>query len=86
MTEIVVRNKEYLDILDKTVNMFLEHRELCEELSDNLQRDVPVEEWERFCKEDYLHYIAITVFSQDAASYPGFPQPISWRARQTRNQ
>ena len=55
MTEIVIRNKELLTTLDKTVNMFLEHRELCDELSDNLQPDIPVEEWEKFCKEEYLH-------------------------------
>ena len=39
MTEIVIRNKELLDTLDKTINMFLEHREVCEELSDSLQGD-----------------------------------------------
>ena len=55
MTEIVIRNKGLLKVLDDTVEMFLEHRELCDELSDNLQRDVPVEEWEKFCKEEYLH-------------------------------
>ena len=36
MTEIVIRNKELLKTLDETVDMFLEHRALMEELSNQV--------------------------------------------------
>ena len=35
--EINIVNPQMLSILDKTRDLFLENRELCEELSDNLQ-------------------------------------------------
>ena len=35
--EINVVNPHMLSILDKTRDLFLENRELCEELADNLQ-------------------------------------------------
>tara|TARA_A200000159_G_scaffold11809_1_gene9954 strand:- start:819 stop:1490 length:672 start_codon:yes stop_codon:yes gene_type:complete len=69
MTEIVIRNKEMLATLDKTVNMFLEHRELCNELADNLNGTIPVEEWEKFCQEDYLHEMIAK-----GADHQGFPE------------
>ena len=69
MTEIVIRNEGLLQTLNDTVEMFLEHRELMTELSDNLQRDVPVEEWEKFCKEDYLHEMIAT-----GVDHAGFPE------------
>ncbi len=69
MSEITIRNKGLLKTLDETLNMFLEHKELCTELSDNLQRDIPVEDWEKFCKEEYMHeMIARGDFHQ------GFPE------------
>ena len=69
MTEIVIRNEGLLQTLNDTVEMFLEHRELMTELSDNLQHDVPVEEWENFCKEDYLHEMIAT-----GVDHAGFPE------------
>ena len=69
MTEIVIRNEGLLQTLNDTVEMFLEHRELMTELSDNLQHDVPVEEWEKFCKEDYLHEMIAT-----GVDHAGFPE------------
>lgn len=69
MTEIVLRNKKLLTILDKTVNMFLEHRELCTELSSNLQGTDPTPNWERFCQEKYLHEMI-----SKGEDHRGFPE------------
>lgn len=69
MTEIVIRNKEMLATLDKTVNMFLEHRDLCTEFADCLQNHVPVDEWEKYCQEDYLHEMIAK-----GADHIGFPE------------
>ena len=44
-----------LSILDKTRDLFLERKELCEELSDNLQGgEDPTPEWEQYLTEDWL--------------------------------
>lgn len=53
MTEIVIRNKEFLKLLDDTLDKFLEHRELMTELSESLA-GVPIGEGEEYCKPDHL--------------------------------
>ena len=53
MTEIVIRNKEFLQTLDDTVERFLEHRGLMTELSTSL-KGIPIGEGEKYCQPDHL--------------------------------
>lgn len=53
MTEITIRNKEFLGLLDDTLESFLEHRELMTELSDNL-KGIPIGEGEKYCQPEHL--------------------------------
>lgn len=54
MTEIVIRNEEFLKLLDDTVEMFLPHRELMTELSAN-EGDVPIGAGEYYCQPKHLY-------------------------------
>lgn len=69
MAEVVIRNKDLLKTLDDTLDMFLEHKELCYELASNLQVDVPVEEWEKYCQSEYLYELL-----ENDLEHIGFPE------------
>jgi len=53
MTEITIRNKDFLKLLDDTAEKFLEHRDLMTELSEVLG-PAPIGEGEQYCKPDHL--------------------------------
>lgn len=53
MTEIVIRNKEFLKLLDDTLEKFLEHRELMTELAEHLG-PADIGDGEQYCKPDHL--------------------------------
>jgi hypothetical protein len=73
MTEIVIRNKELLKTLDETIDMFLPHRELMEELSNqtymNPEERVPVGEGEIYCKPESLQKML-----DKGMEHKGFPE------------
>ena len=68
MTEIVIRNKEFLQTLDDTLEKFLEHRELMTELSTSL-KGIPIGEGEQYCQSSHLWNI---ISRQD--DHIGFPE------------
>jgi len=82
MSEVTIRNKGLLKTLNETLDMFLEHKDLCTELSDNLQRDVPVEEWEKFCKEEYMHEMIAKGDEHQGFPETGFGFQVAQGAKQ----
>ena len=53
MTEVVIRNEEFLKLLDDTIEMFLPHRELMESMVSN-EGNVPVGDGEYYCQKKHL--------------------------------
>jgi len=53
MSEITIRNKDFLKLLDDTVERFLVHRELMTEISAN-QGNVPIGAGEYYCQQKHL--------------------------------
>lgn len=68
MTEIVIRNKELLKLLDDTVEKFLPHAELMTELTSDL-RGVPVGEGKKYTEPEHLYEML-----QHPENHIGFPE------------
>ena len=68
MTEIVIRNKDFLKLLDETVEKFLPHRELMTEISAN-EGNVPVGAGEYYCQSKHLFDMM-----DNPDAHEGFPE------------
>jgi len=68
MTEVTIRNKELLGILDDTIERFLEHRDLMVELSGNLG-DEPIGEGKKWTEPETLQQ-----FIDKGDEHVGFPE------------
>ena len=68
MTEIAIRNEEFLGLLDDTVERFLPHRELMTELSAN-EGNVPIGDGEYYCQKEHLFNMM-----SNPDSHIGFPE------------
>jgi len=79
MTEIVIRNKEFLKTLDDTLDKFLPHTDAMVELSAHLG-PAPIGEGEQYCKPDHLW----EVMKRDHVGFPeeGYGFQVAQGARE----
>jgi hypothetical protein len=73
MTEITIRNKELLGVLDETLEMFLEHKDLMQRITyedGDLDRVTPFGDGKKWTEEESLR----NHFLPNAHKHEGFPQ------------